>query len=93
MLKSPVIVVGLPRTGTTFVARCLRDRYNVRMCLTGHVKPIEDGIKHEDTIEDKVIVGMNEKLFHKEISKNKYRSYMKEYFREMAKRWCSEIQA
>lgn len=83
MFISPVIVVGLPRSGTSFVSKCLVDHFGVRMQLAGYAKPGEEKLKGQITYEDRIIVKLNNYLFANKITEKRYEKELTRYFELM----------
>jgi len=84
MMKSPIIVIGSPRSGTSFVARCLVERYGVRMAFQDYrsLKSLPD----YQTYEDEYVVNLNAGLGKEKLSFRQYKKQMKWWFRKMDKK-------
>jgi len=72
MLVSPIIVVGLPRSGTSFVSKCLSEHFGVRMCYRKYVNDI--------CYEDADIVDLNRRLAFEGISKQQWKKKARKIF-------------
>jgi len=72
MPEYPIIVLGTPRSGTSFVAKVLQERMGVEMYL--------DDIDTPDNWECKEAMRLNDLYCTKKISKPSYKKKMLEYF-------------
>jgi len=79
MFTSPIIIVGVQRSGTSFVAETLIKNFGVRFGYESfHTHP-RLGLTYEDTR----LVGLNQQYTHDEISEVEYRRGMKCFFKQM----------
>lgn len=85
-IKSPVVVVGVPRSGTSFVVECLMKHYDVRMCLNGFTTENDYILDDNETYEDATVVNLNLKLSDGKIKMKKYKMQMAQFFTSMQKK-------
>ncbi len=83
MIKSPVIVVGVPRSGTSFVTECLMKHYGVRMCLHGFTLENDYILDDRETFEDATVVDLNIKLLDGVLDMEQYKEQMIQFFDSM----------
>jgi hypothetical protein len=82
-IKSPVIVVGVPRSGTTFVVECLMKHYGVRMCLNGYTTENDYILDDSETYEDSTVVNLNMNLMDGILTMDEYKTEMIKFFDAM----------
>ena len=82
-IKSPVIVVGVPRSGTSFVVECLMKYYGVRMCLNGFTTENDYILDDNETYEDATVVSLNLKLMDGVLTFDEYKTEMIKFFNAM----------
>jgi hypothetical protein len=82
-IKSPVIVVGVPRSGTSFVVECLMKHYGVRMCLNGFTTENDYILDDRETYEDADVVSLNMKLADGILTMDEYKTEMIQFFNSM----------
>jgi hypothetical protein len=85
-IKSPVIVVGVPRSGTSFVVECLMKHYGVRMSLNGFTTENDYILDDNETYEDATVVDLNIKLSDGRLHMKQYKKLMKRFFTSMQKK-------
>lgn len=82
-IQSPIIVVGPPRSGTSFVTECLMKYYGVRMCLNGFTTENDYIMDDRETYEDSTVVALNVALSDRRIIFEKYKEEMDKFFNAM----------
>ncbi len=82
-IKSPIIVVGVPRSGTSFVVECLMKQFGVRMCLNGFTTENDYILDDKEAYEDADVVSLNIKLMNGKLKMDEYKTQMIQFFNSM----------